>query len=227
MLFEHERSQASFSTALAVAQLRAGKPVILVDDTTGLSDLVATAETISGDTINFMAKHAKGLLALALAPERVEQLRLKPMALRWGDPKKPFTVSIEAKEGVSTGISAPERAHTVRTAAARHAQPADLISPGHVFPLRARAGGLLAGGGRAEAALELAVLASSPGGAVLMEILGDDGDLAEPSYILELARRFDLCVVTIAQVARHLRSSDVTARTVGPSPPVAFFAEGL
>src|SRR5688500_9804421 len=108
MHFGDDRPQMTFTTEQAVADLRDGKLVILVDDVTGLADLVATAENVSGQTVNFMATYAKGLLALALAPEHVEQLSLSPMALRWGEPKKPFTVSIEAREGVSTGISAAE-----------------------------------------------------------------------------------------------------------------------
>ncbi len=193
----------------AVAALAQARPIVLTDEAHGTSDLVLAAATVTAGAINLLTTHGRGLLALALPAARVARLRLAPMAATWDSPAQPFTISIEAREGVSTGISAPDRARTIRAAVAPDARPDDLVAPGHVFPLRARPGGILGGGGRVEAALELGTAAGSPEGAVLMEILDDDGALATPAQAAALAHRLGVPQVTLARVAHQARVAAV------------------
>jgi 3,4-dihydroxy 2-butanone 4-phosphate synthase/GTP cyclohydrolase II len=185
----------------AAGALEEGGQAILLDQDAGTADLVLAAGRVSGAGIAFQATHGRGLTELALSAERVAALRLPPMASGWELPRKPFTVSIEARHGVSTGISAGDRAETIRVAVAEGSGPEDLIAPGHVFPLRARPGGLGETRGRVEAALALARLAGCGEGAVLCPILDDDGELAGGSTLEALAVRFTLPAVSIAAVA--------------------------
>src|SRR5438552_13176716 len=146
----------------AIDDIRAGKMVILVDDEDreNEGDLVLAADRASAEAVNFMRKHAGGLVCLAMTEERCDRLGLLPMARDNRSPRSTaFTVSIEAREGVSTGISAADRAHTVRTAVAAAAKPEDIVTPGHIFPLRARRGGVLVRSGHTEGSVDLARLA--------------------------------------------------------------------
>src|SRR5262249_30125614 len=146
----------------AIDDIRAGKMVILVDDEDreNEGDLVLAAERVSPEAINFMRKYAGGLVCLAMTEERCDRLELRPMAHDNRSPRSTaFPVAIEARSGVSTGISAADRAHTVRVAVARDARPEDLITPGHIFPLRARRGGVLVRSGHTEGSVDLARLA--------------------------------------------------------------------
>jgi 3,4-dihydroxy 2-butanone 4-phosphate synthase/GTP cyclohydrolase II len=159
---------------------------------------------VSPAGITFLATHGRGLTELALSAERVATLRLPPMATSWEAPRKPFTVSIEARRGVDTGISARDRAETIRVAVAESASAEDLIAPGHVFPLRARPGGLAEERGRVEAAVALARLAGCGEGAVLCPILDDAGDLADQASLEVLAARYSLPRVSIAAIVAEI-----------------------
>jgi 3,4-dihydroxy 2-butanone 4-phosphate synthase / GTP cyclohydrolase II len=190
----------SASFELALASLRAGRLVILADGR-GRADLVAAAHTVDDAAVNFMATHGRGLIAIAMSAARVDRLRLQPMAAGWSAPDRPFTISVEASAGISTGISAGERAHTIRTAAATHARPADLTSPGHIFPLRAVAGGLGQRRGRVEAAVALIERAGLGDAAALCEILDDDGELAALDTVRRLAFDHALAAISIDELA--------------------------
>ena len=187
--------------AAAVAVLAEGGAVVLVDEGEDSGDLVMAASTVTAAGINLLAKHGRGLTSLALSAARVQALALPPMAASWGPPRKPFTVSIEARDGVATGISAADRARTIRVAVDPGAQPGDLVSPGHVFPLRAHPRGLAGARGRVEAALALAARAGRGEGAVLTEILDDQGELATLPGVAVLAARLRLPWISIQTVS--------------------------
>jgi 3,4-dihydroxy 2-butanone 4-phosphate synthase/GTP cyclohydrolase II len=196
--------QETQSVADAAAALQDGGPAIVVDEDAGTADLMLAAGRVSRAGIAFLATHARGLTELALSAERVATLRLLPMAVGWEALRKPFTVSIEAARGVDTGISARDRAETIRVAVADGASAEDLIAPGHVFPLRARPGGLAEQRGRVEAGLALARLAGCGEGAVLCPILDDAGDLADQAALEVLAARFAVPRVSIAAIATEI-----------------------
>lgn len=173
-------------------QLRNGKMIILVDDEDreNEGDIVLAAEKVTGEAINFLAKNARGLICLALEPQRVQDLRLPMMVSRNRSTRQTaFTVSIEAKEGVTTGISAADRAHTIRTAIDPSKGPDDLISPGHVFPLCAQEGGVLVRAGHTEGSVDLVRLAGLRPAAVICEIMNDDGSMARLKDLKEFASR--------------------------------------
>jgi 3,4-dihydroxy 2-butanone 4-phosphate synthase/GTP cyclohydrolase II len=175
--------------------------VVLVDDDDERLGgvLMAVAETIDAAQVNFMARHARGLICLSLTPARCAQLALPPMVgPSHGATASRFTVSIEAAQGISTGISAADRAHTVRTAVARNAQPRDLVQPGHIFPLRAEPGGVLKRAGHTEGGCDLSRLAGFEPAAVLADVLNDDGTLATGARLEAFARAHALPIGTIA-----------------------------
>jgi 3,4-dihydroxy 2-butanone 4-phosphate synthase/GTP cyclohydrolase II len=179
--------------------------VALVDVESGSADLIAAASSITAEIVNAMAVEGRGLPYLALSAERVDQLRLPPMAMSWDVRRKPFTISIEAREGVTTGISAADRARTMRVATSPDAVADDLVSPGHVFPLRAERPGALRQGLRpVEAALALVAGTGAIAGAAMTEILDDEGALAGPAYLAVLGIRIDVPVVTVDAVGRDL-----------------------
>ena len=189
-----------------VAELAAGRMVILVDeeDRENEGDLVLAAEYVSPEAINFMARHARGLICLTLTRERCEFLQLPPMAARNATRHgTAFTVSIEAASGVSTGISAADRARTVAAAVARDAKPSDLVQPGHVFPLQAQDGGVLMRAGHTEAGCDLARMAGLEPAAVICEIMKDDGTMARLPDLQLFAREHDLKIGTIASLIEH------------------------
>ena len=171
-----------------IADMRAGKMVILVDeeDRENEGDLVLAAEFASAEHINFMAKHGRGLICLTLTESRCQQLNLPSMVERNGSSMRTnFTVSIEAATGVTTGISAADRARTIQAAVAKNASAKDIVSPGHIFPLEAENGGVLVRAGHTEAGCDLASLAGLEPAAVICEILKDDGSMARlPDLIL-------------------------------------------
>ena len=189
-----------------VADMRAGKMVILVDeeDRENEGDLVLAAEHVSPEAINFMAKHGRGLICLTLTEARCRQLDL-PLMVR--DNRTPhgtaFTMSIEAAEGVTTGISAQDRARTVQAAVARHAKPADVVQPGHVFPLMAQKGGVLVRAGHTEAGCDLAQMAGLEPAAVICEILKDDGTMARLPDLMEFAAAHGLKIGTIRDLIHY------------------------
>ncbi|HEV2609441.1 MAG TPA: bifunctional 3,4-dihydroxy-2-butanone-4-phosphate synthase/GTP cyclohydrolase II [Noviherbaspirillum sp.] len=196
------------STQEIIAELRAGRMVILVDeeDRENEGDLVLAAEFVTPEAINFMAKFGRGLICLTLTEERCEQLNLPMMTTRNGTSYGTnFTVSIEAAEGVTTGISAADRARTVQVAVARHAKPTDIVQPGHIFPLKAQKGGVLMRAGHTEAGCDFAELAGLTPAAVICEIMKDDGTMARLPDLIEFAREHGLKIGTIADLI-HYRS---------------------
>ncbi len=195
-----------------IADIRAGKMVILVDeeDRENEGDLVIAAEHVTPEVINFMAKHGRGLVCLTLTEMRCRQLGLAQMAR---DNKSQFstafTVSIEAAEGVTTGISAHDRARTVQAAVAKHAKAADIVQPGHIFPIMARAGGVLVRAGHTEAGCDLSLIAGCEPAAVICEILKEDGSMARLPDLVEFAAEHHLKIGTIADLI-HYRSETET-----------------
>jgi 3,4-dihydroxy 2-butanone 4-phosphate synthase/GTP cyclohydrolase II len=195
-----------------IVEVRAGRMVILVDeeDRENEGDLLIAAEHITPEAINFMVTHARGLVCLTITEARGRQLGLAPMAR---DNKSPyntaFTVSIEAAEGVSTGISAQDRARTVQAAVARGASPDDIVQPGHIFPITARSGGVLVRAGHTEAGCDLAQLADLEPASVICEVLKDDGTMARLPDLIEFARAYGLKIGTVADLI-HYRSRNET-----------------
>lgn len=193
-----------------VADIRAGRMVVLVDeeDRENEGDLVVAAEHVTPEAINFMAKHGRGLICLTLTEARCRQLNL-PLMVR--DNRSPhgtaFTLSIEAAEGVTTGISAHDRARTVQAAVTKNARPSDIVQPGHIFPLMAQNGGVLVRAGHTEAGCDLAQLAGCEPAAVICEILKDDGTMARLPDLVEFARTHKLKIGAIADLI-HYRSAN-------------------
>ncbi|MDO8177696.1 MAG: bifunctional 3,4-dihydroxy-2-butanone-4-phosphate synthase/GTP cyclohydrolase II [Undibacterium sp.] len=196
------------NTQEIVEELRAGRMVILVDeeDRENEGDLVLAADFVTPEAINFMAKFGRGLICLTLTEERCEQLNLAMMTSRNGTAYGTnFTVSIEAAEGVTTGISAADRSKTVQVAVAKNTTANDIVQPGHVFPLKAQKGGVLMRAGHTEAGCDLAELAGLTPAAVICEIMKDDGTMARLPDLLEFAREHGLKIGTIADLI-HYRS---------------------
>lgn len=193
---------------LALDDIRAGKMVILVDDEDreNEGDLCMAADRVTPDAINFMAREGRGLICLTLTERQVAQLDLPMMAApgRGGPPLgTAFTVSIEARHGVTTGISAQDRAHTIRVASHPEAKPADLVVPGHVFPLQARKGGVLVRAGQTEGSVDLARLAGLNPAGVICEIIREDGTMARMPDLEEFAQKHDLRILTIADLISY------------------------
>ncbi|HET7866785.1 MAG TPA: bifunctional 3,4-dihydroxy-2-butanone-4-phosphate synthase/GTP cyclohydrolase II [Burkholderiaceae bacterium] len=189
-----------------VAELAAGRMVVLVDeeDRENEGDLVLAADRVTPEAINFMARFGRGLICLTLTRERCELLRLPPMAQRNGTRHgTAFTVSIEAAQGVTTGISAADRARTVQVAVARDSTANDLVQPGHIFPLQAQDGGVLMRAGHTEAGCDLAQMAGFTPAAVICEIMNDDGTMARLPQLEEFAARHALKIGTIADLIGH------------------------
>ena len=186
--------------------LRAGKMVVVMDDEDreNEGDLIMAAELVRPEDINFMARYGRGLICLTLTQDRCKQLRLPLMVSDTHlDHRTNFTVSIEAAEGVTTGISAHDRAHTVRVAVKPNARPEDLRQPGHIFPLMAQPGGVLTRAGHTEAGCDLARLAGLSPTGVIVEILNDDGTMARRPDLERFAKRHDLRIGTIADLIRY------------------------
>jgi 3,4-dihydroxy 2-butanone 4-phosphate synthase/GTP cyclohydrolase II len=192
----------------AIDDVRAGKMVILVDDEDreNEGDLCMAADRVSAAAINFMAMHGRGLICLALTDEQVKRLELPLMSApgRGGPPLgTAFTVTIEAREGVTTGISAADRAHTIRVASSPEAKPTDIVVPGHTFPLVARAGGVLVRAGQTEGSVDLARLAGHDPAAVICEIIKDDGTMARMPDLEAFAQQHALRILTIADLIAY------------------------
>jgi len=196
------------STTEIIAEIEAGRMVVLVDeeDRENEGDLLMAAEFVTAEAINFMAKHGRGLICLTLTEERCRQLNLPLMvANNRSQLGTNFTVSIEAARGVTTGISAADRARTAQAAVKRDARPEDIVQPGHIFPLMAQTGGVLVRAGHTEAGCDLTQLAGLIPAAVICEVLRDDGEMARLPDLLEFADRHGLKVGTIADLI-HYRS---------------------
>jgi 3,4-dihydroxy-2-butanone 4-phosphate synthase len=205
----------------ALVDLAAGRMVVLCDDRElgGEGDVLVAAEHAGAAEVNFLAKEARGLVCLALSAERADELGLAPMGTRGnsslGDASM---VSIEARSGVTTGISAPDRARTIAVAADSSSGAEDLVQPGHVFPLRARPGGVLEREGRVEAAVELAAAAGLQPAGVLCQVLRDDGRMARDEDLERFAERHGLTVVRVSEVVAHRRGFDPRDLAAAPDP---------
>src|SRR5215216_3978118 len=196
------RVETAFSTVdEAIEDIRDGKFVVVVDaaDRENEGDLTIAAQFATPEAINFMATHARGLICLCLTPERCDELGLRPMAENNEAPlQTAFTVSIEAREGVTTGISAADRSRTIQTALDPHRGPHDLVQPGHVFPLRAKPGGVLERTGQTEAAVDLARLGGLIPAGVVCEVMNEDGTMARVPNLAEFSERHDIKLITVA-----------------------------
>ncbi len=207
----------------AVQYMRAGKLVILTDDEDreNEGDLCMAAERVTPAAVNFMARYGRGLICLSLTEEKVRSLRL-PLMVDEGSNSSSFgtafTVSIEAKEGVTTGISARDRAHTIQTAVRDVARPDDLARPGHVFPLRARKGGVLVRAGQTEGSVDLARLAGLKPAGVICEVMNDDGTMARMPELEKLSAKFDLPIVSVADLIAYRMMKDTLVRRGSEAP---------
>ena len=206
------------NTEELVAEIREGRMIVLLDDEDreNEGDLVMAAEFVSPEAINFMAKEARGLICMPMTVERCQRLRLAPMAAsNRSKHHTNFTVSIEAAEGVTTGISAADRARTVEVAVAPDATPDDIVTPGHVFPLTAEPGGVLSRAGHTEAACDLARLAGCEPAAVIVEIMNEDGTMARLPDLEVFAEKFGLKLGTIADLVQYRALHESTVERVG------------
>jgi 3,4-dihydroxy 2-butanone 4-phosphate synthase/GTP cyclohydrolase II len=215
---EHPESIVS-SIESAIADIAAGKMVILVDDEDreNEGDLCMAAEAVTPEAINFMATHGRGLICLSLEEEQLERLHLGMMVPDYENTATygtAFTISIEAREGVTTGISAHDRARTILAAIADDAVPADIVRPGHIFPLRSRAGGVLRRVGQTEGSVDLSRLAGLKPSGVICEIMNDDGTMARMSDLAEYAKVHDLKIVTIKDLIQYRLANEKLVRRV-------------
>jgi 3,4-dihydroxy 2-butanone 4-phosphate synthase/GTP cyclohydrolase II len=206
------KTESPFATIEeAIEDIRSGRFVVVVDDADreNEGDLTIAAQFVTPEAITFMATHGRGLICLCLTPERCDELALRPMTDRNETPlRTAFTVSIEAREGVSTGISAHDRARTIHVAIDPASRPADLVQPGHVFPLRARRGGVLRRGGQTEAAVDLARLAGLIPAGVVCEIMKDDGTMARVPDLVDFCERHGIRMVTVADLIQYRRQTE-------------------
>ena len=207
----------------ALDHIRNGKMVILVDDEDreNEGDLCMAAEAVTAERINFMAVHGRGLICLTLDEEQVARLELPMMSApgRSGPPLgTAFTVSIEARHGVTTGISAADRAHTIKVAIQPDARPTDLVTPGHVFPLKARRGGVLVRTGQTEGSVDLARLAGMRASGVICEIMNDDGTMARMPDLEKFAHKHGLLILTVADLIQYRLQTERLVRKVGERP---------
>jgi len=216
------KSSAIASIEEIIVEIRAGRMVILVDDEDreNEGDIILAADHVTPEAINFMAKHARGLVCLTITEARSKQLGLTQMAR---DNKSPFntafTTSIEAAEGVTTGISAQDRARTVQVAVAKNARPEDIVQPGHTFPITAKEGGVLVRAGHTEAGCDLAQMAGLEPATVICEVLKDDGTMARLPDLIEFAAEHKIKIGTIADLI-HFRSRNEKLVTRSFSKPV-------
>jgi len=201
----------------AVAAMRAGKMVIVVDDESreNEGDLIIAAEKITPDAINFMARHGCGLICLAMTPERLDELEI-PLMVSQNTSRfeTAFCVSIEAKQGTTTGISAADRATTVLTAIDPLTKPADLVRPGHIFPLRARSAGVMVRAGQTEAAVDLARIAGLRPAGVICEIMNEDGTMSRVPQLNRFARRHGLLMITVADLITYRMRTESLVKPV-------------
>lgn len=210
----------------AADDIRNGRMIIIVDDEDreNEGDLVCAAEKVTPEIINFMATHGRGLICLPLTEERCDELNLTPQAAdNTSSMGTAFTISIEAKEGVTTGISAADRARTILTAVDPASKPSDLARPGHVFPLRAKRGGVLVRVGQTEASVDIARIAGLDPSAVICEIMNDDGTMARMPELELFAQRHDLKIISVADLVRYrMEREPLIRRVVSTSLPTAY-----
>jgi 3,4-dihydroxy 2-butanone 4-phosphate synthase/GTP cyclohydrolase II len=214
------------SVEAALEDVRAGRMVVVCDaeDRENEGDLTLAAQFATPEAVNFMAKEGRGLICLALTPERCDELGLDLMAAKNESPfETAFTVSVEAREGITTGISAHDRAHTIQVAIDAFSTPRDLVQPGHVFPLKAKAGGVLERTGQTEAAVDLARLAGLNPSGVICEVMNDDGTMARVPDLVEYCARHHLRMITVSDLIAYRRKHDkLVERVVEARMPTDF-----
>jgi len=206
-----KRGDVLTSVSQAIAAFKSGRMVIIVDDETreNEGDLAIAGEFITPEAVNFFAKEGRGLICLSMAPALVDRFNLPlmvPQAENGSGFGTPFTLSVEAAEGVTTGISAHDRAHTMRTLIDPASGPADIVMPGHVFPLRARENGVLERDGQTEASMDLARLAGLTPAAMICEVMNDDGTMARLPDLERFAAKHDLLIVSVKAIADYRRA---------------------
>jgi 3,4-dihydroxy 2-butanone 4-phosphate synthase / GTP cyclohydrolase II len=210
----------------ALEDIRQGKMVVVCDDEDreNEGDLTMAAQFATPEAVNFMAKEGRGLICLSLTPDRCDELGLDLMAAKNESPfETPFTVSIEAREGVTTGISAPDRARTIQVAIDPESSPRDLVQPGHIFPLKSKAGGVLERAGQTEAAVDLARLAGLNPAGVICEVMNDDGTMARVADLVGYCARHELKMITVADLIAYRRRHDkLVERVVSTKLPTGF-----
>jgi len=210
----------------AVAAIRAGKMVVVADDTSreNEGDLTIAAEKVTPETINFMARYGRGLICLAMTPERLDELEI-PLMVSQNNSRfeTAFCVSIEARAGTTTGISAADRAATVLAAINPATKPSDLSRPGHIFPLRARTAGVLARAGQTEAAVDLARMAGLRPAGVICEIMNGDGTMARVPQLFRFARRHEILLITVADlIAYRMRNESIVSKVASAKLPTEY-----
>jgi 3,4-dihydroxy 2-butanone 4-phosphate synthase/GTP cyclohydrolase II len=223
---ESEVSRSEFNTIdEALAELRAGRPIVVVDDPDreNEGDLILAAEKVTPEAVNFMLKHARGLICVPMEGQRLDELEIPLMTEHNTEPlETAFTISVDDREN-HTGISAEERARTVRRLVDPQARPTDLVRPGHIFPLRAREGGVLARAGHTEAAVDLAKLAGLYPAGVICEIMNEDGTMARLPDLLAFSRQHGLKIITIADLIRYrLKRESLIRRGAAALLPTAY-----
>jgi 3,4-dihydroxy 2-butanone 4-phosphate synthase / GTP cyclohydrolase II len=222
----NSRTRSFASIEDAIAAVRAGQMVIVVDDETreNEGDLTIAAEKVTPQVINFMAQYGRGLICLAMTPEHLDALEIPLMVAHNSSRfETAFCVSIEARDGTTTGISAADRASTVLAAINAATRPSDLIRPGHIFPLRAKSAGVLARAGQTEAAVDLARLAGLHPSGVICEIMNKDGTMARVPQLLRFARRHNIPLVAIADlIAYRMRTESVVKRVASTKLPTEY-----
>ncbi|MGB6632801.1 MAG: 3,4-dihydroxy-2-butanone-4-phosphate synthase, partial [Terriglobales bacterium] len=202
----------------AIEEIRAGKMIVVIDDEDreNEGDLTLAAEKVTPEAINFMAKHGRGLVCLAMTEERLDHLRIGPMTTentsQYGTA---FCEAIDARQGVTTGISAHDRAHTIKVAIDPATRPSDLARPGHMFPLRARKGGVLVRAGQTEASVDLARLAGMVPAGIICEIMKDDGTMARVPDLIEFCRTHEMKMLTVAELIRYRMQHERYVHRVG------------
>ena len=202
----------------AIEEIRAGRMIVVVDDEDreNEGDLTLAAEKVTPEAINFMARYGRGLVCLAMTEERLEHLRIGPMTSentsQYGTA---FCEAIDAREGVTTGISAHDRAHTIKVAIDPKTRPSDLARPGHMFPLRARKGGVLVRAGQTEASVDLARLAGMVPAGIICEIMKDDGTMARVPDLIEFCRTHEMKMLTVAELIRYRMQHERYVHRVG------------
>ena len=213
---------------LAIADIAAGRPVIVTDDEDreNEGDLIVAAAQATPETVTMMIRYGSGIVCVPTVEAQLKRLGLGPMVQQNREVQRTdFTVSVDAAEGITTGISARDRTRTIRILADPQARPEQLVQPGHVFPLRAKPGGVLERAGHTEAAVDLAVLAGQPASGVLCELLNDDGTVQKLPQLLEFKERFGLRMISIAQLIEHRSRREQLVERVGMRPFPSEFGE--
>src|SRR5438132_2984337 len=211
-------SAAFTDVPTAIEEIRAGRMIVVVDDEDreNEGDLTMAAEKITPEAINFMAKFGRGLICLAMTPERLDYMRIGPMTRENTSPYgTAFYESVEAREGVTTGISAHDRARTIQVAIDSASRAADLVRPGHVFPLCARKGGVLVRAGQTEAAVDLSRLAGLVPAGVICEIMNEDGTMSRVPDLVQFCRRHEMKMLTVAEMIRYRMQHERYIHRVG------------